>query len=73
MIDLSAFTILSGFSDLTITTGENGVTIDLIAHGGGTTSELGRDASWRTGALAAAKLRLTEFGLANRTLFLGMT
>ena len=49
MIDLSAFTILSGFSDLTITTGENGVTIDLIAHGGGTTSELGRDASWRTG------------------------
>ena len=65
MIDLSAFTILSGFSVLTIT-GENGVIIDLIAHGGGTTSEPGRDASWRTGALAAAKLRLTEFGLANR-------
>ena len=36
LIDLSAFSTISGFSDLTITSHENGVTIDLTAHGGGT-------------------------------------
>ena len=36
LIDLSAFSTISGFSDLTVTSGENGVTIDLTAHGGGT-------------------------------------
>ena len=36
LIDLSAFSTISGFSDLTITSDENGVTIDLGAHGGGT-------------------------------------
>ena len=35
LIDLSAFR-LSGFSNLTITSDTNGVTIDLTAHGGGT-------------------------------------
>ena len=36
LIDLSAFSTISGFSDLTMTSDENGVTIDLTAHGGGT-------------------------------------
>ena len=36
VIDLSAFSSISDFSDLTITSDENGVTIDLGAHGGGT-------------------------------------
>ena len=36
LIDLSAFSTISGFSDLTLTSDENGVTIDLTAHGGGT-------------------------------------
>ena len=36
LIDLSAFSTISGFSDLTVTSDENGVTIDLTAHGGGT-------------------------------------
>ena len=35
LIDLSAFR-LSGFSDLTITSDADGVTIDLTMHGGGT-------------------------------------
>ena len=36
VIDLSEFSTISGFSDLTVTSDENGVTIDLTAHGGGT-------------------------------------
>ncbi len=36
LIDLSAFSSISNFSDLTITSDDNGVTIDLTAHGGGT-------------------------------------
>ena len=36
VIDLSAFSTIADFSDLTITSDENGVTIDLGAHGGGT-------------------------------------
>ena len=36
LIDLSEFSTISGFSDLTVTSDENGVTIDLTAHGGGT-------------------------------------
>ena len=36
LIDLSAFSTISGFSDLTVTSDENGVIIDLTAHGGGT-------------------------------------
>ena len=36
VIDLSAFSTISNFSDLTITSDENGVAIDLGVHGGGT-------------------------------------
>ena len=36
LIDLSQFRTVSSFSDLTITSDANGVTIDLTAHGGGT-------------------------------------
>ena len=36
VVDLSAFSTIAGFSDLTITAGADGVTIDLTAHGGGT-------------------------------------
>ena len=36
LIDLSAFPTISNFSDLTITSGDNGVTIDLTEYGGGT-------------------------------------
>ena len=36
LIDLTQFPAISGFSDLTVTSDENGVTIDLTAHGGGT-------------------------------------
>ena len=36
LIDLQQFSTISGFSDLTITSDDNGVTIDLTAHGGGT-------------------------------------
>ena len=36
LIDLGAFSTISGFSDLTLTSDENGVTIDLTAHDGGT-------------------------------------
>ena len=36
VIDLSAFSTIADFSDLIITSDENGVTIDLGAHGGGT-------------------------------------
>ena len=36
VIDLKQFPTISRFSDLTITSNENGVTIDLSAHGGGT-------------------------------------
>ena len=36
LIDLQQFPTISGFSDLTITSDANGVTIDLTAHGGGT-------------------------------------
>ena len=36
VIDLSAFSTISDFSDLTVTSNEDGVTIDLTAHGGGT-------------------------------------
>ena len=35
-IDLSGFSTISDFSDLTITSDANGVTIDLTEHGGGT-------------------------------------
>ena len=35
-IDLTGFTGFSAFDDLTITSGDDGVTIDLTAHGGGT-------------------------------------
>ena len=35
LIDLSQFRTVSSFSDLTITSDANGVTIDLTAHGGG--------------------------------------
>ena len=35
-IDLTQFPTVSSFSDLTITSGANGVTIDLTAYGGGT-------------------------------------
>ena len=36
LIDLSSFSGISGFDDLTIISGENGATIDLTGHGGGT-------------------------------------
>ena len=36
LIDLTAFTGISGFDDLTVTADETGVTIDLTEHGGGT-------------------------------------
>ena len=36
LIELSAFPTISSFSDLTITSGDNGVTIDLTEYGGGT-------------------------------------
>ena len=36
VVDLSAFSTIAGFSDLTITAGADGVTIDLTAHRGGT-------------------------------------
>ena len=36
LIDPSAFPTISNFSDLTVTSGDNGVTIDLTGHGGGT-------------------------------------
>ena len=35
LIDLSGFTGISGFDDLTVTATDDGVTIDLTAHGGG--------------------------------------
>ena len=35
-IDLTQFPTISSFSDLTITSNANGVTIDLTEHGGGT-------------------------------------
>ena len=35
-INLGEFPTISGFSDLTITSVDNGVSIDLTAHGGGT-------------------------------------
>ena len=35
-IDLTGFTGISGFDELTIASGDDGVTIDLTAHGGGT-------------------------------------
>ena len=36
LIDLSAFSEIAGFNDLTITSGEDGAVIDLTGHGGGT-------------------------------------
>ena len=36
LVDLSQFRTVSSFSDLSITSDANGVTIDLTAHGGGT-------------------------------------
>ena len=36
LIDLSAFSSIAGFNDLTITSGEDGAVIDLTGHGGGT-------------------------------------
>ena len=36
LIDLTQFPTVSSYSDLTITSDANGVTIDLTAHGGGT-------------------------------------
>ena len=35
-IDLTAFSTIAGFSDLTVTSDADGVTLDLSAHGGGT-------------------------------------
>ena len=44
-IDLSEFSTISDFSDLTITSDDDGVTIDLTGHGGGTIRLEGVDAA----------------------------